>query len=128
MEMTSRNGTSQAERQLAALDPDSVLVDERSLADLLAFVRQYAGELRYFGLDNRPYGDWTPFLGSSDAELRLSDVILFLQDPARFNQETNPKLFRPHLVLFLAFLRLFQDAQAHLNRNFRFDSHFQLPL
>src|SRR5271154_6943920 len=104
MEMTGRNGTSQAERQLAALDPASVLVDERSLADLLVFVRQYASELRYFGLDNEPSGDWKPFLSSSDAELRLSDVVLFLQDPKQFNPEANPKLFRPHLVLFLAFL------------------------
>src|SRR5271156_4378789 len=115
MEMTGRNGTSQAERQLDALDPSNVLVDERSLADLLSFVRQYAGELRYFGLDNQPSGDWKPFLGSSDAELRLSDVVLFLQDPNRFNAEAKPKLFRPHLVLFLVFLRLFQDAQAQLN-------------
>jgi hypothetical protein len=90
-------------------------VDERSLQDLLTFVRQYASELRYFGLDNQPSGDWKPFLGSSEAELSLSDVALFLQDPSRFNAETNPKLFRPHLVLFLAFLRLFQDAQAQLN-------------
>jgi len=113
-EMTG-NGTSQAERRLDALDPDNVRVDERSLQDLLGFVRRYAGELRYFGLNNQPSGDWKSFLGTSDAEFRLADAALFLQDPTQFNQNASPKLFRPHLVLFLTFLRLFQNAQVRLN-------------
>src|SRR5450755_3625564 len=61
-----RDGTSQAARLLEALDPGYVSIDERSIEDLLSFVRQYAKELQYFDLTNQPAGDWSGFLGASD--------------------------------------------------------------
>src|SRR5450755_4105699 len=110
-----RDGTSQAARLLEALDPGYVSIDERSIEDVLTFVRQYAKELQYFDLTNQPAGDWSGFLGASDDGLRLSDVAAFLRDPTKFTSGSQPELFRPHRVLFLAFLGLFQTAQSQLN-------------
>ena len=83
--------------------------------DLLSFVRQYAGELLYFDLTNQPAGDWSAFLGVSDDDLRLSDLAAFLTDPTKFTPDSHPELYRPHLVLFLTYLKLFQAAQSQLN-------------
>ncbi len=47
-----RDGVSQAERQLAALSPDYVSVDERSTKDLLAFAKAYAADLNFFDMQN----------------------------------------------------------------------------
>ena len=49
---TVHDGTSQSARFWPELKPDYVLVDERSIEDLLAFFRAYARELKYFGNDN----------------------------------------------------------------------------
>ncbi|HEU4716393.1 MAG TPA: hypothetical protein VFU15_01090, partial [Bacteroidia bacterium] len=60
-----RDGTSQAQRLLAALDPSSVSVDERDLGDLLVFARDYAKLLNYYkssGEDVEADGDWSVFL------------------------------------------------------------------
>ncbi len=115
LELIAPDGTSQAQRSMEALSPDYAPVDERSAQDLLAFVRQYAEEIRYFDLNNAPAGAWTGFLGSSDADLRLSDAAAFLRDSAQFTPVSNPVLYRPHFVLFLTFLQLLQNAQTYLN-------------
>ena len=115
MALIGRDGTSQAARLLDALDPGYVPIDERSIQDLLSFVRQYARELQYFDLTNQPAGDWSAFLGVSDDDLRLSDLAAFLTDPTKFTPDSHPELYRPHLVLFLTYLKLFQAAQSQLN-------------
>lgn len=110
--LTDREGTSQQGRHLAALDPEHVLVDERSATDLLAFARQYGAELKYFAADNTESGDWGSFVGAS---LDLDEVAAFMDHPERFSPERSPLLFRPHFVLFLTFLRLVRSAQRDLN-------------
>jgi hypothetical protein len=57
-----RHGTGQAERLPAALDPAYVKVDERGPDDLLCFVQRYASLLQYYDSENRPAGDWRPFV------------------------------------------------------------------
>lgn len=57
-----RDGTSQAQRLLAALDPSYVAVDERSLSDLLVFALNYAKLLNYYDYSNTAVGDWEVFL------------------------------------------------------------------
>ena len=57
-----RDGTSQAARPLAALDPDYVAVDERSVRDLLAFAQDYARRLVYHPVDGSGPGDWSGFI------------------------------------------------------------------
>jgi hypothetical protein len=110
-----RDGTSQADRVQAALDPDSISVDERSLQDLLAFARKYAKELSYFGVENdqvQAMGDWSSFL---DTTLDLEEIVAFMQDPEKITDEKARTYRRPHFVLFLTFLQLLGHAQDQLN-------------
>lgn len=121
IDITARDGTSQAGRPLGALAPGYVSVDERKAEDLVAFAREYGPGLTYYGLDDQPAGDWSAFADPSkpkDAEARaafLRKVAAFLSEPGRFDPSTSPELFRPHFVLFLAFLQLFQKVQGELN-------------
>ncbi len=60
-----RDGISQAQRLLSALDPNHELffkVDERSIADLICLAQRYAGQLQYYDAENQPSGDWMSFL------------------------------------------------------------------
>lgn len=107
-----RDGTNQAGRALAALDPGYVSVDERTSGDLLSFARAYGKELTYYGISGEPEGDWSGFVGS---KLRPDDVAAFLRDPEKFTPEAAPELYRPHFVLFLAFLQLLEKSRAELN-------------
>lgn len=52
------NGTSQSERLLKALLPDSIQVDERSASDLLAFAAQYSEHIQYFNLKGERDDNW----------------------------------------------------------------------
>lgn len=45
-----------------ALDPASAPVDGKRARDRLAFAAQFARLIRFYGLDNRPDGDWQVFL------------------------------------------------------------------
>ena len=103
------DGTSQAERAQKALDPGYASVDERSTRDLLVFSQKYAAELRYFNEQNEVDGNWSNFIGQND----LDELVACLNDPERF--QTNPQFSRPHLVLFLTFLELLENARAQLN-------------
>ncbi|MFC1603752.1 hypothetical protein ACFL5F_01875 [Planctomycetota bacterium] len=107
-----RDGTSQAGRVQAALDPDYVSVDERSVKDLLAFAREYAQELRYYDGQNGEAGDWSEFLGS---KMDLDEIAVFMDDPAKFTPKEAWPFFRPHFVLFLTFLKILRHAQDQLN-------------
>lgn len=106
-----RDGTSQKGRVLAALDPESVLVDERTVEDLVAYIIEYAKGLTYHGEDDLPAGDFSALAGALDP----ATVAAFLEEPGRFDPETSPGLFRPHLTLLLAFLRLYRGAQEEMN-------------
>lgn len=56
-----RNGTTQRERLLKALIPGSLVLDDRNMADLLAFSGAYAKQIRFWNAGNQPDGDWTCF-------------------------------------------------------------------
>lgn len=76
-----RDGASQKQRMPAALDPAYVKVDERSLANLLRFVNQYANLLQYYKANGTPEGSWKPFF-----ENDVTSIIVMLtdQNPAGF--------------------------------------------
>jgi hypothetical protein len=57
-----RDGTSQAERLLKALDPTYVQVDERQIDDLLRFALKYAEKLNFYDETNQLNGNWYNFL------------------------------------------------------------------
>ena len=54
----SRDGTSQADRRLDALDPATAPLDERTLSDLLLEVYGLAKDLIWHGDDDRADGTW----------------------------------------------------------------------
>lgn len=107
-----RDGTSQTDRVLPALDPGYVTVDERSIADFLAFAREYAKELTYFDAQNQPAGTWSGFLPES---LRAEDVAAWLDAPESRASLRSSELSQPHRVLFLVFLKLLQRTNQELN-------------
>lgn len=114
-----RDGTSQRHRPIAALDPESVAIDARSHADLLAFVQALAEQLRFVtaeGGDLRETGTWGPFVRQPGADAAsLDDIVAYMRDPARFDGERARWLGRPHFALLLAFLELLGHARAQLN-------------
>jgi hypothetical protein len=70
----TRHGTTQRERLLKALMPENLQLDDRSVADVLAFAGEYAKQIRYWSSDNnRPDGDWACFW-TKDATTLLAIV------------------------------------------------------
>lgn len=100
-----RDGASQHARITAELKGDFVLVDERSLADLLEFARQYAKSVKYFdhtgATPNTVNGAWDAFFDFDTAAIERQ--LLARND------------FEPHLALYLAFVQLLQHAQQQVN-------------
>lgn len=109
-----RDGLSQAQRRLPALDPSSVKIDERTGDDLLAFAAAYANkaQVRFYAphsADPAPQEPANAVDTTTWARLMTPPAGQQLADlEARAD---NP----PHLALFLAFLKLFGLAQDQLN-------------
>src|SRR5713226_1014352 len=103
-----RDGTSQAARVRADLDPAGIGPDERTTRDLIAFARVHAERLVYFDAENKRAGDWSGFF----AGLTDDQIVAFLDDP---RPDADARLRRPHFVLFLAFLRLLGTARDAMN-------------
>jgi hypothetical protein len=111
---TQRDGTSRPARYLAALEPASVAVDERSVQDLLAFAQDYARRLFFHPADGSAPCDWSglfPF----PSDLDLKAAAAFLDEPASAGVSLAEKLTRPHFVLLLVFLHLRRMVQRELN-------------
>lgn len=107
-----RDGTSQRMRRPAALDPSSARVDERSVADLIAFAREYGKELIYHDAEDHPDGDWSGFI---DPGLGIDALARLIEDPERIADARVLTACPPHVALFLSFLKLLGYAQDHLN-------------
>ncbi len=91
-----RDGTSQEQRILKTLLPGYVAVDERNIEDLKNFVAKYAEEIAYFDLYNAPDGSWKDF---------------FTKNFDEYSQYNSP-----HFALFIAFLKIFKNAQDEMNK------------
>lgn len=105
-----RDGTSQADRIQTALMPDYVAIDERRYADMLAFARDYAKQLRFYNADGT-VGTWDGFIGN---DVDLDALVAYMEDPA--NTAANEAYQRPHFALFLSFLKLLRVAQTQMNQ------------
>lgn len=113
-----RDGTSQRGRRSPALDPDSVAIDERGHADLLAFVQAFTAELAFFtaapgDAEARDTATWADFAARKD--ISVPDILAFMADPARFSGARARWLGRPHFALLLTFLELLARARDQLN-------------
>lgn len=69
MDTIIRDGASQDDRMLPALRPSYVRPDELALPDLLFALSRHAGLVSYFGLDDRPGGDWQPLFAGDETTL-----------------------------------------------------------
>ena len=132
-----RDGTTKFNRRPAALDPDNVQIDGRSIADFLAFAQEYAGELLFYELNNEANGHWTPPFypstpfykqakeneqnGTGDPKWWPSiwnrTIEAYLADPDHqvLDEEQRELLSRPQYVLFLLFLERFLSVQKEIN-------------
>ena len=57
----NHGGTAQSERQPLAQQPDYVQIDEKTFADWIVFVRDYARFVKFYNHSNTSDGDWTDF-------------------------------------------------------------------
>ncbi|MEB3282326.1 MAG: hypothetical protein VKK42_25745 [Lyngbya sp.] len=103
-----RDGVSQRDRLLKALEPDYVSVDERDLSDLLTFVQQYATKLNYYDESNTIKGDWSSFFAGD-----VQQMVAYINHPESFadDEQTLKQLSQPHLVLLFTFLLLLRYPQ-----------------
>ncbi|HEX8113248.1 MAG TPA: baseplate J/gp47 family protein [Kofleriaceae bacterium] len=107
---SERDGTSQAGRAQPALDPAYVAVDERSARDLLVLAHAYTRQLNFYDAQDRLAGDWTGFLGNDDLE-----ALAALVDDSGPPGPSAVRMDRPHVALFLAFLRLLRHPRDLVN-------------
>ncbi|QJW89138.1 hypothetical protein HNV11_06900 [Spirosoma taeanense] len=111
-ELLWNDGINQLQRMLPSLDPAFAKVDERTLADFLKYAYQLAKEIRYYNPQNQPEGDWTPFFDQFLLDAATGQMASTAQIHQQLAGRTN---LPPHLVLFLAFLKLYEHAQQDLN-------------
>lgn len=71
--------TTRRDRHSRALEPSHVLLDERSLPDLLSFAPKVARQIHYYDLDNRPNGTFEAFFLHDPVMVLVSIVALPLQ-------------------------------------------------
>ena len=101
-----REGTSQDERFIHALNPESVALNEFTLKEWLKFAWRFAKHLNYFDENNTstPNGNWQDFFKSD------SEIESFLQ-----NIE-NGENITPHLALFVSFIQLLEFSKNQFNQ------------
>jgi hypothetical protein len=106
------DGTNQLQRLLPALEADYIVPDERAFSDLVKYARNVAAEVRYYDLSGQSTGDWRPLVESL-LDPATGQVVPAAQLEALLDGRAN---WPPHLVLFLAFLKVFQNLQGDLNQ------------
>jgi len=108
------DGTNQLQRLLPALEANYIVPDERSFSDLVEYARSVAAEIRYYDLSGQSTGDWTPLVEPLLVPGAIpSQVLPNGQLDGVLEARTD---WPPHLVLFLAFLKQFQNLQGDLNQ------------
>ncbi|MEM1407417.1 MAG: hypothetical protein AAGG59_11620, partial [Bacteroidota bacterium] len=106
-----RDGVSQQQRLLKTLLPSYVSVDERSMQDLVGFVKDLGSEIQYYEFDgaNVVKDTWDIFFQITTEEWDQFDLNSFIQK-LKIDKET-----QPHLALFFGFLYMFRVAQDDMN-------------
>lgn len=87
-----RDGTSQRQRMLPALNPAYVGIDERSFEDLVEFAWQFSHHLNYFDTSNVHKGNWREFLEKDPTLLMARLAKMDLQDYSDQLAELQEKL------------------------------------
>lgn len=116
--LLKRDCTARDRRMLRALLPQFAAVDDRSLADLIQFAREFAGEIRFFAAPPAAdVPDWSRFLSEhSDRDLSELTGGDAPEEERWLRYITAKKGYtQPQQALFLAFLKLFKLAIEDLN-------------
>ncbi|MEM8906482.1 MAG: hypothetical protein AAGD05_01445, partial [Bacteroidota bacterium] len=98
-----RDGRAQDKRLVHALHPSFVKIDERNIADLLAYARDYARLVQYYSLENNPSGDWRKFI-ESDVTSLVAMIVRFDLQPYR-DQFAAANDFQEQFAAILALLQ-----------------------
>lgn len=115
-----RDGSSQSQRFLKALDPASAPIEELGLRDWLQFAAAYAEKVNYFSVtdSNHPQGDWSSFFiedaGDLDAFVKQAEEKI-KNAQAGFPDPDIKSDVEPHLALFMCFVLLLQHATDSVN-------------
>ncbi len=126
-----RDGTSQQDRNTDAIRPDYVAIEDRSIEELITEAQRIAKELQFFDEENRPTTTWESFLiddpqtfnqnspeGRRIQQKRWADLLAaYVENPERFynDSEKKAKLSKPHVALFMTFLKLLNHVKSKMN-------------
>ncbi|AXT52369.1 hypothetical protein D1818_16540 [Aquimarina sp. BL5] len=126
-----RDGTSQQDRNTDAIRPDYVAIEDRSIEELITEAQRIAKELQFFDIENRPTTTWESFLiddpqtfnqnspeGRRIQQKRWADLLAaYVENPERFynDPEKKAKLSKPHVALFITFLKLLNHVKSKMN-------------
>lgn len=72
-----RDGTNQNQRALPALSPDSAKIDDRTLADLLVYLYQYAGLLSFYNDNDMVDGSWQALIAN---DVTVQAALISVED------------------------------------------------
>ncbi|RMA58866.1 baseplate J/gp47 family protein [Ulvibacter antarcticus] len=113
--LLQRNGTSQSERYVSALDPASVQLHDLNTEDWMRFALKFSKEINYFETEtNAISGDWEEFF---IAEPEIQQFVQKLEQlgSSEVSSEEIKSDIKSHLTLFAAFLKLTSFSQEQLN-------------
>ncbi len=124
------DGTGQRNRLMKDLLPDHVQIEDRGIEALITAAQRLSKVLRFVDGVN-PETTWEPFLldniqeyskGTETEKALLRsrwarDLAAFLENPEQFDHdpEKRSRLARPHVALFLTFLRLLDQIKQPMN-------------
>ena len=109
------NGSSVLNRYNRYLDDDYIQIDERSLSDLMNFVKDFSAHIQFVNNDNKPEGDWADFfnqnlafqiasIGSFDTNLlnqKYKKGELLLKNASALDEQDEQLLEQLKLILNL---------------------------
>ena len=126
-EKTFRDGVSQTDRNIAALDINYVSIEERPVEDLLKFVLKFVERLKFYNSANHPEGNWKLFFGgdqipdhtrdkeglTDDEKQYLTEMADYLENPGKYADDPHKLTLysAPHRVLLLVYLKLLEYAR-----------------
>ncbi len=123
----AHGGSSQRDRELAALAADYVQLDEKTTADWILFAKAYAAFLQYFDTKNEVAGDWQPFWSKNPsislATLAAANIQDFTADLQRLLSMLRQQSLQANEELLRQHFRLLFDVCISLA--FRLDEHIQ---
>lgn len=125
------DGTSQEDRYQVALHPEYVEVESRSIEDLVTEAQRLAKEVQFFDEENNPVSNWEALFIDNAQEYHSKtetgkeilrkrwarQLAAFVENPESFQSDPNrlARLSRPHVVLFMTFLKLLNHVKSQVN-------------